>query len=236
MDAFSYKNIFDTKGVEYLIIIGFLILLVPFVFLLNRKKRNLNRRTLTPVAGSLESSLPRGLLLNRNHTWVHLARSGQASVGFDSLVSRLIGDLSISFLKSTGDSIQRGEPIVEFNQGAKRLVLTSPLTGTITDINNILLHEGEWACEDPYGQGWLYQVYPDNWMGETSHCLLADTAARWLVGEVNRFRDFMSARLHLFYTGMGNSVLQDGGELRNRLLSDLPAHLWLEIQDEFMKG
>ena len=30
MDAFSYVNIFSTKGIEYLIVISFFILFVPF--------------------------------------------------------------------------------------------------------------------------------------------------------------------------------------------------------------
>jgi glycine cleavage system H protein len=37
MDGFTYVNIFDTKGVEYLAIIAFLLLLIPFwLFLKNQ--------------------------------------------------------------------------------------------------------------------------------------------------------------------------------------------------------
>jgi hypothetical protein len=31
MESFSYLNIFETKGLEYLIVIGFLVLLVVFI-------------------------------------------------------------------------------------------------------------------------------------------------------------------------------------------------------------
>jgi hypothetical protein len=31
MESFSYVNIFETKGLEYLVIIGFLAILLPFV-------------------------------------------------------------------------------------------------------------------------------------------------------------------------------------------------------------
>ena len=37
MDGFSYTNIFETKGKEYLMIIGFMLILVPFWIALNRK-------------------------------------------------------------------------------------------------------------------------------------------------------------------------------------------------------
>ncbi len=36
MDGFSYTNIFDTKGIEYLIIIAFLVLIIPVWILINR--------------------------------------------------------------------------------------------------------------------------------------------------------------------------------------------------------
>ena len=36
MDGFTYINIFDTKGIEYLVIIGFLLLLIPFWRSLNK--------------------------------------------------------------------------------------------------------------------------------------------------------------------------------------------------------
>jgi glycine cleavage system H protein len=37
MDGFSYTNIFETKGIEYLMIIAFMLILVPFWITLNRK-------------------------------------------------------------------------------------------------------------------------------------------------------------------------------------------------------
>ena len=37
MDGFSYSDIFATKGIEYLIIISFLALLVPFWIILNKQ-------------------------------------------------------------------------------------------------------------------------------------------------------------------------------------------------------
>jgi len=45
MESFVYNNIFDTKGIEYIIIIFFLLVLIPFWFFVNndisdRKKSN----------------------------------------------------------------------------------------------------------------------------------------------------------------------------------------------------
>ena len=36
MEQFVYSDIFDTKGIEYIIVIFFFMLLIPFWYLLNR--------------------------------------------------------------------------------------------------------------------------------------------------------------------------------------------------------
>jgi len=39
MDGFSYSDIFATKGIEYLVIIAFLALLIPFWIVLNKQSK-----------------------------------------------------------------------------------------------------------------------------------------------------------------------------------------------------
>ena len=38
MDAFSYSNIFETKGIEYIAIIAFFMVLIPFWIILNKRE------------------------------------------------------------------------------------------------------------------------------------------------------------------------------------------------------
>ena len=37
MDGYSYNNIFETKGSEYLIIIAFLLMIIPFWIIINKE-------------------------------------------------------------------------------------------------------------------------------------------------------------------------------------------------------
>ena len=41
MESFTYLNIFETKGLEYLVVIGFLVLLVLFVRYLHYSDRRI---------------------------------------------------------------------------------------------------------------------------------------------------------------------------------------------------
>jgi glycine cleavage system H protein len=65
MDGFSYTNIFETKGIEYLIIIGFLLLIIPFWLAINRK--NAMAKELRSTLGILTAAIlkiPEGLYFN----------------------------------------------------------------------------------------------------------------------------------------------------------------------------
>ena len=39
MDGFSYTDIFATKGIEYLVVITFLLLLIPFWMILSKESK-----------------------------------------------------------------------------------------------------------------------------------------------------------------------------------------------------
>ena len=66
MDGFSYNNIFETKGIEYLIIIAFLVLIIPFWIIIN--KQNAIKMQVKKALGVLSASvlrIPRGFFTVR---------------------------------------------------------------------------------------------------------------------------------------------------------------------------
>jgi glycine cleavage system H protein len=65
MEGFSYNNIFDTKGIEYLIIIGFLFLIIPFWILINKQAevKMKFKKTIGILSDSI-LKIPRGLFYN----------------------------------------------------------------------------------------------------------------------------------------------------------------------------
>ncbi len=236
MDGFSYHNIFETKGLEYLIIITFLILLIPFSILLNRKVKR--RRQLKQAVGVLTNGalkIPRGVYLSRNHTWVHLAKSGIAQMGLDDLLMQITGEVTVKYLKTAGDPVEKEDIVTELAHDGKVLKVCSPISGTIAAVNTLLSEEPWKLNEEPYGAGWMYKIEPGNWKDETGSYFLADAAAGWSKNELLRFRDFLATRLPRYNPDVSMVALQDGGELHDHLLADLPEGMWKEFEQEFMK-
>lgn len=237
MEGFTYHNIFETKGLEYLIIIAFLALLIPFSVILNRRVKM--RRQLQHSLGVLTSGIlriPKGVFLSKNHTWAHLAKSGIASIGLDDLLLHITGEGKLVYLKNSDEQIEKGEVIAALTIDGKQLRITSPITGKVVASNALLLDEPWKINEEPYGIGWLYKIEPTNWKSDTGSDHLADAAASWSKSELQRFKDFLATRLPKYSSDASLVAMQDGGELRNHLLPELPGEMWQEFETEFLQA
>ncbi|OFX52075.1 MAG: hypothetical protein A2066_09160, partial [Bacteroidetes bacterium GWB2_41_8] len=169
MDPFTYNNIFDTKGIEYLVIITFFVILIPFWMLLNRQAKN--RKQLQKSLGVLTANtlkVPQGLFFSRYHTWTHLEKSGVAKVGLDDLLVHLTGEVQFSNLKKLGEKVKKGELLAEINQNGKLLKIYSPISGEIMEANTQLANNPELLNQDPYVKGWMFKVKPVSWVPDTN--------------------------------------------------------------------
>ncbi|MHC1773867.1 MAG: glycine cleavage system protein H [Lentimicrobium sp.] len=235
MDGFSYNNIFETKGIEYLVIILFFAILIPFWFILN--KQNKITKQIQKTLGILTAGvlkIPQGLFYSKNHTWTHLEKSGIAKVGLDDLLLRITGEVQISHLKKNGESVGKGELIAEVRHHDRILKVYSPISGEITGTNTLLADEPGVLNEDPYIKGWMYKVKPFNWVAETNTYYLAGDATDWSVKELERFKDFLAVSMKKYGPDSSKVILQDGGELRDHVLSELPEEIWQDFQVNFL--
>lgn len=235
MDGFSYLDIFATKGLEYLIIIAFLALLIPFWIVLNKQVKL--TRQIQSALGTLSANIlkiPQGLFYSRNHTWMHMEKSGAAKVGLDDLLLHITGEVKFSNLKKTGELINKGDLLTEIDQNGKILQVFSPLTGKILDTNPLLQESPGTLNEDPYGKGWIYKIKPTNWIAEAKSCYFAEDATIWSEKELTRFKDFLAVTMKNHSPDASMVILQDGGELCDHSLSTCSDEVWKDFQKEFL--
>ncbi len=235
MDGFSYYNIFDTKGIEYLVIIAFLLLLIPFWLVLNKQSKIKEQvRNALGVLSAAVLKIPQGIFFNKNHTWAYLEKSGTAKVGVDDLLLHITGELNIRHLKNPGEHVRKGELMAEMDQKGKSLKVFSPISGTIVNSNPELDLNHDLLNNDPYGQGWLYNIKPSIWVEEIPSFLMAEDATQWLNQELIRYKDFLAMNMKKYSPDPSMVILQDGGELTDNSLSGLPNELWQDFQKEFL--
>jgi len=231
MNQILYASLFETKGIEYIIVIGFLVILIPFwlfISTIKHKTSTINRAIDTLTQRIL--NLPQGIYFSKNHTWAFMEKSGVAKVGLNDFVASITGKVNLIFRKSQGDWVEKGEIIVEMQQGDKRLMIASPVTGTVININNIISEKPALIRNNKYASDWLIGVNPTQWTVETNKFMLGESASKWILNELNRFKDFLAVKV----AEPELIALQDGGELRNQILEGLDIEIWKKFQQDFL--
>jgi glycine cleavage system H protein len=235
MEEFYYNNIFETKGIEYLVTVAFFLLLVPFWIILNKRAKISQK--VNEVLGTLNIKrlkIPSGVYHSPNHMWMFMYKSGMARLGLDELMLRITGQVSVEPMKHAGDNVEKGDLIAIIHQKEKQIKVLSPLSGIIRNFNNELKNEAGAMMEDPYGKGWMYEIKPTNWIAETANCVIAEDAVSWTSSELVRFKDFLMASLWKNSANQMAQTLQDGGELREHLMTELPQEVWSDFEIGFL--
>jgi glycine cleavage system H protein len=236
MDGFTYYNIFDTKGMEYIVIIAFLLLLIPFWLMLTRKEAV--KRQIRAVLGVLSPGIlkvPQGVFHSPHHTWTFLERNGKARIGLDDLLMHITGDVNLTFHKQEGEKVRKGELVAEITEDGKTLNVYSPISGKIVSANAELQSQREVLSADPYGKAWMYKLVPSAWKEEVSTYYLAGEANAWLEEEIVRYKDFLAVNLGGHKKESVYPILQDGGEVMDHSLSAMPGEIWQSFQKEFLQ-
>ncbi|HDD53066.1 MAG: glycine cleavage system protein GcvH [Aquificota bacterium] len=101
---------------------------------------------------------PEDLLYTREHTWARQEEDGLVVIGVTEFVQRELGEISYVELPREGEKVSQMEVIgsVESLRGVTEIY--SPLSGTVMEVNELLLDDPTVINDDPYGEGWIAVV------------------------------------------------------------------------------
>ncbi len=187
--------------------------------------RSFNPRTLT---------VPRGLFFDKTHTWAFMEKEGTLKVGIDDFLQHITGHISSLIMKKPGDQVKKGDPILTIVQKGKRLTISSPASGIIIAENTNLLSDPSLINTSPYEDGWIYRIEPSNWIRENQFLFMAEKYTEWIRNEFLRLKDFLAAAVKPDAPEFANAILQDGGEIADRVLENLPPEIWEDFQTKFI--
>ena len=152
-----------TKGIEYLLVIGYLLVLVPFWWLLFSDRR-------APVAvarAHLVAHLPQfaemfrvpdGVMLHPGHAWARVEGPDLVAIGVDDFAQQLVGPIDRVSLPTVGARVHQGAPALGLRADSKLIPVLSPVSGRVVAVNAGALHAPHAVNADPYGDGWLLKV------------------------------------------------------------------------------
>lgn len=104
---------------------------------------------------------PRNLKYTNSHEWVRV-EGKHVVVGITDFAQDQLSDLTYVELPTVGDSFSGQEEVAVVESVKAASDVFAPISGTITAVNNVLLDRPELVNTDPYGEGWLFKMTPDD--------------------------------------------------------------------------
>jgi glycine cleavage system H lipoate-binding protein/ABC-type phosphate transport system substrate-binding protein len=230
------KSIFKTALLAILIILlAGVIIEVVFRYVTRIKKAD---QASGPVVHTIikEDSfiLPKGLYFDKTHTWAFMEQNGIVKIGIDDFIQHITGPLTRIKLKSIGARVEKGEVILSLIQNGKQINIYAPVSGLIMEVNGALNSNPSMLNFSPYNDGWVYRIEPTNWLRENQLLFMAEKHRQFIKGEFSRLKDFFAAILTKDNEMYAQVVLQDGGELIDKTLSNFGPEVWEEFQTKFI--
>ena len=101
-------------------------------------------------------NIPENLRYAASHEWVS-EEDGIYTIGITDFAQDSLGDLVFINLPQVGDDVEAGEAFCDVESVKAVSDVFSPVTGTVTEVNEELIDAPELVNEDPYG-AWLIRV------------------------------------------------------------------------------
>ncbi|MBW2147628.1 MAG: glycine cleavage system protein H [Deltaproteobacteria bacterium] len=223
----------QTKGIEYLVAIGFMILFIFFWQFLNAKEapeRVPARAGVAETAKAIKEMVggflvPDGLHFHPGHAWVKAENSNMAYVGMSDFAQKLVGKIDEVHLPEVGSEIRLGETLLSMKIDSKSIDMLSPVDGKVVSINQEVKRSPEIINSDPYGRGWLIEVQAPKMSAKLKSLLKGGLAVKWMEEVGNKLFLQMNRDLGVVY--------QDGGLPVEGMARTLDKNRWDEIVKEF---
>lgn len=106
--------------------------------------------------------IPEDLRYANNHEWSRLSDDGTVTIGITDFAQDALGDIVYVDLPEVGASFGAGESFGEIESTKSVSDVYAPVAGSITAVNERLNDEPELINAEPYGEGWMIMIRPDD--------------------------------------------------------------------------
>jgi glycine cleavage system H protein len=104
---------------------------------------------------------PRSLKYTKSHEWVRY--DGKiATIGITDFAQDQLSDLTYVELPNVGDEVGASDQIAVVESVKAASDVYAPIGGTITAVNKALQDKPELINTEPYSDGWICKIQPDD--------------------------------------------------------------------------
>ena len=124
----------------------------------------------------------RQLRFTNDHEWAQLD-GNTVTIGITNFAQDQLGDLVFVELPAVGNVVAQGDEAAVIESVKAAADVKAPVSGTVIEINKLLIDEPEKVNSDPMGDGWFYKLDVTNSTEWDS--LMDETAYKALVADAS---------------------------------------------------
>lgn len=168
---------------------------------------------------------PSNVRYHPGHTWVQRERKNVNRVGADAFAAAFAGAIDRIELPKPGQWVRQGQKAVSFFRNGEKIEMVSPVEGEVVEINTALLSNAALLREDPYGHGWLMNVFSPDEDGPNRNLLPTNLVPAWMREAADR--------LFALQPQLAGATAADGGVPVADVAAALDAETWKKASEEF---
>jgi glycine cleavage system H protein len=104
--------------------------------------------------------IPEELRYSEYHEWARL-EDGRIRIGITEYAQDALGDVVYVQVPEVGTKVEAGGGVSEVESTKSVSDIYAPVGGTVVEVNADLADAPERVNDDPYGEGWIFVIEPD---------------------------------------------------------------------------
>ncbi len=101
---------------------------------------------------------PDDLCYTAKHEWVRKGANNTARIGVTSFAADALSDVVYVSLPQVGEEVAAEDSCAELESTKSVSDVYAPASGVVTAVNDVLADAPETVNNDPYGDGWLFEL------------------------------------------------------------------------------
>jgi glycine cleavage system H lipoate-binding protein len=150
-----------------------------------------------------KEGLPEDRLYHVNHSWVYNDRIESVTIGIDHIAAHLFKPIVGVVLPQPPTHVEQDAPCIWIVLREGTVTIRSPLSGTIIRANRLLRSAPSLINTDPYREGWILHIAPDNMAKSLDQLRSPARIAKQYTGDIARMRGTIREQLRQHYTSVG---------------------------------
>ncbi len=114
------------------------------------------------------SELPGDLLYTTEHEWLRREDDGSVTMGVTDHAQAALGDLVYVELPEVGQDVDSGGDMAVVESVKAASDVYAPLDASVVAVNEELADDPEKINADPYGDGWIVRLQPNESIDESA--------------------------------------------------------------------